>query len=83
MYAHSLLDAENVGQRIKRKLDNSHLKNAECHNIKRQRSISDSTASSVFSTTDSDDDYGTDSELIAIDQNKHKNSSCRYVLTSC
>lgn len=57
-----------MGHRVKRVLDDSHLNDAECSSIKKQRKYSDSTtlSSSYISTFDSDDDYGTDTELIAI-----------------
>lgn len=65
-----------MGHRAKRKLDDSLFHDAESlvKTAKRQRRYSDSTtlSSSYVSSFDSDDDYGTDTELIAINIDLHK-----------
>lgn len=70
-----------VGQRVKRKLEISHVNDCNIK-IKRKKrriislsSIESSTSCSIENS--STDDYGTDSELIEIDKNKDKNSSKR------
>ena len=67
-----------------RKLDNSHVNDNMPLNHRtlspNSMTSSSSSSSSLSSYSDNSDDYGTDTELIEIDKNRHRNLLNRYAI---
>lgn len=66
------LDGGNLGHRKMRKSDNSQV-NDKRRTLSPNSMSSSSSSCSLSSYSDNSDDYGTDTELIEIDKNRHRN----------